>query len=96
MRPLELPISAATSRTVVPARPLRTATASAASTIVSRRWSGDIRVMSRQADDIAQMSSSGYRDRTGAATRRAAGTRPSAARRGRRDDASDGHSARQG
>src|SRR3972149_68573 len=43
MGPLELPISSATSRTVVDARPLRRATASAASTIASRRRSAVIR-----------------------------------------------------
>src|SRR5215213_4632571 len=43
MSPLDVPISLATSRTVVDARPLRLATASAASTIASRRSTGDIR-----------------------------------------------------
>ena len=48
MRPLEVPISAATSRTVVAARPFRRATARAASTIASRRSAGLSRAMSRQ------------------------------------------------
>src|SRR5215213_2928668 len=43
MSPLDVPISLATSRTVVEASPLRRATASAASTIASRRSTGDIR-----------------------------------------------------
>src|SRR5438093_8738714 len=50
MRPLELPISAATSRTVVAARPFRRATARAASTIASRRRSADMRAI---ADTVA-------------------------------------------
>src|ERR1041385_4553651 len=45
MSPLEVPISAATSRTVVAARPFRLATASAAATIASRRSGGDIRAI---------------------------------------------------
>src|SRR5687767_10474722 len=56
MRPLEVPISFATSRTVVEARPLRRATASAASTIASRRSWGDIRAIARSLAHIAQLS----------------------------------------
>src|SRR6185437_7070372 len=59
MRPLELPISAATSRTVVAARPLRRATARAASTIASRRRSADMRAIAGTVADIAQVSNSG-------------------------------------
>src|SRR4051812_28369030 len=58
MRPLELPISAATSRTVVAARPFRRATDRAASTIASRRRSADMRAISGTLPDIAQVSNS--------------------------------------
>src|SRR5258706_2170031 len=59
MRPLELPISAATSRTVVAARPLRRATARAASMIASRRRSADMRAIAGTLAHIAQASNSG-------------------------------------
>ena len=47
MSPDEVPIAAATSRTVVDARPFSTATPTAASMIASRRASGAIRFMAR-------------------------------------------------
>src|SRR5689334_9552607 len=58
MSPLEVPISAATSRTVVAARPFRRATARAASTIASRRSCGVMRATGRSLHGIAQLSNS--------------------------------------
>src|SRR5258706_14274321 len=68
MRPLELPISAATSRTVVAARPLRRATARAASMIASRRRSADMRAIAGTLAHIAQASNSATMPGTRACT----------------------------